>query len=851
MHQTTQGVADQIVFWRSGLACFITEAFTDGEFKFGIFAWPKSARSNGSSRHYGGAHVWANGADLLQVEPVIGTDSRRLAPFDADGKSLFWASYGTGRTSLVLDRSTDRDRLMALVDQADIVLESGRPGTDSFLDTDALLARNPALIHVIVTPFGLDGPKAGYADSDLVLWAAGGPLGPTESQAGGVPTRIALPQAFHHAAADAVCGAMVALEARRRSGLGQRVVTSAQASATQSTLSLSLAAIIGHDDYVFRKEIRSKKKAQLDLSGSGSRTQRSKWPVLDGLVEMHLAIGPAAGRFTNALFALMHTRGACSPEFSKWDWVGLPPLIENDEISEESLEQARDEVAAFLGAMTKRETIEMALEHRLMLAPIMTLADLLQSPHASARDFFQQTGELRLPGNFAHGFDGGFSTPNPAPTLKEGGENTEQAWLSQADKTRPFAPALTTSLVAAPFEGLMVLDLSWVVAGPMIGRCLADFGAQVIRVESRKKPETARLIGPYPDGVRDLDKSGLYENCNASKLGITLDLGTNEGRGVLRDLMKKADVLVESFAPGQMARWGMGYDDLAADNPGLVMLSTALMGQSGPWYKLAGFGNIGAAMSGIQQLAGRPDQPPAGPYGPYTDFVAPRLALPALIGALEQRRQTGKGCWLDISQAEAGMHFIAEGFADYQCNGRFPEPVGNHDPLIVPNNVYKCVASEGETRWVAISAVTDQNWQNLAAVTGRDDLLPKAFMTLAGRLAGQAQIDAALAEWCSTQDADQVEALLQATGVAAHVVASTHDLARDPQLAEWGHFVRVPRSDGSVSIVEACRFSLSDTPAITQLSAPDYGRDTQVILDKVLGYDATQVAALQKAGALN
>lgn len=791
------------------------------------------------------------GADLLQIEPVVGTDSRRLAPFDTVGKSLFWASYGTGRTSLVLDRLADPERLMALVDQVDIVLESGRPGTDEFLDTKALLVRNPGLIHVIVTPFGLDGPKAGYADSDLVIWAAGGPLGPTESQAGGVPTRIALPQAYHHAAADAVCGAMVALEARRQSGQGQRVVTSAQASATQSTLSLSLAAIIGHDDYVFRKEIRSKKKAQLDLSGSGSRTQRSKWPVRDGLVEMHLAIGPAAGRFTNALFALMHARGACSPEFAAWDWVALPPLIENDEISEESLERARDEVAAFLGTMTKRETIEMALEHRLMLAPIMTLADLLESPHADARDFFQLIGDLQLPGDFARGFAGGFATPSRAPDLGEGGAATEQNWLTQTKMLRPFAPAVTTSAVAAPFEGLMVLDLSWVVAGPMIGRCLADFGARVIRVESRKKPETARMTGPYPDGVRDLDKSGLFENCNASKLGLTLDLGTDEGLGVLRDLVKKADVLVESFAPGQMARWGMGYEALATDNPGLVMLSTALMGQSGPWCKLAGFGNIGAAMSGIQQLAGRPNQPPAGPYGPYTDFVAPRLALPTLIGALEQRRQTGKGCWLDVSQAEAGMHFVAEGFADYQCNGRLPEPVGNHDPQIVPNNVYKCAAPEGETRWVAISAVTDRNWQDLAATIGRVDLLAAELSVLSGRLAAQDQIDAALAEWCSTQDPDQVEKLLQANNIPAHVVASTHDLAIDPQLTEWGHFVRVPRSDGSVSIVESCRFTLSQTPAVTQLSAPDYGRDTQVVLSKVLGYDDAKIATLQKVGALN
>lgn len=789
------------------------------------------------------------GADVLQVEPPEGSSSRRQAPFDQSGRSLFWQAYGTGRRSLVLDRVTDRGRLLDLAAKADIVLESGRPGHSVFLDTDALTARNPGVVHVMVTPFGMVGPKAAYADSDLVVWAAGGPLGPTESQAGGVPTRISLPQAFHHAAADAVCGAMVALQARQRNGRGQRVVTSAQASATQSTLSLSLAAIIGHDDYVFRKEIRSKKKQQLDLSGSGSRTQRSKWPVRDGLVEMHLAIGPAAGRYTNALFKLMFERGACSEEFAKWDWVTLPPLIENDEISAETLDQARDEVAAFLAGMSKREAVEMALEHRLMLAPIMSLKDLLDSPHAKARGFFQGNDALQLPGAFARGFEDGFCKPCAAPALAVGGAAAEQEWLTQAQVRRPFTRAKFAEDIA-PFDGLTILDLSWVVAGPMIGRCLADFGAQVVRVESRKKPETARLTGPYPDGERDLDKSGLYENCNAGKLGLTLDLTTDQGRNVLRDLASKADVLVESFAPGQMARWGMGYEVLAAENPKLVMLSTALMGQSGPWHKLAGFGNIGAAMSGIQQLAGRPGLPPAGPYGPYTDFVAPRLALPTLIAALERRRSTGRGCWLDVSQAEAGMQFIAEGFVDLQVNGDLSQPVGNADPLMVPNNVYKCLAPKGDSSWVAISVTDDQNWRILVDLVERDALSQAGFDTIEGRRTGEVRIDAVLAEWCATQSADEVETRLQSAGIAAHIVASTHDLARDAQLADWGHFIRVPRSDGSISIVEACRFDLSATPAVTRMSAPDYGRDNETVLRDILGYDVAQIEALTKAGVL-
>ncbi|MEC7297095.1 MAG: CoA transferase, partial [Pseudomonadota bacterium] len=355
------------------------------------------------------------------------------------------------------------------------------------------------------------------------------------------------------------------------------------------------------------------------------------------------------------------------------------------------MEQARTEVAAWFATITKRDAVELALKHRLMLAPIFDAGDLLDSPHAAARGFFDQIGALKLPGKLALGWDEGFVTPAPAPGPGEGGEAMVTAW-SQPRETQPFAPAEVPAQVTKPLDQIKVLDLSWVVAGPMIGRNLADFGAQVIRIESVKKPEVARLTGPFPGGERNLNKSGLYENCNAGKLGVTLDMGTEEAKQIVCDLAARVDVVVESFAPGQMDKWGLGYEVLSQENPGLVMVSTCLMGQSGPWSSLAGFGNIGAAMSGLQILAGREGADPIGPYGPYTDFVAPRLALPVLLAALEDRRKTGQGRKLDISQAEAGMQFIAEAFAQASVTGTSPVARGNRDASCVPNECYRCAA---------------------------------------------------------------------------------------------------------------------------------------------------------------
>ncbi len=198
---------------------------------------------------------------------------------------------------------------------------------------------------------------------------------------------------------------------------------------------------------------------------------------------------------------------------------------------------------------------------------------------------------------------------------------------------------------ALPFEDLKVLDLAWVVAGPLIGRTLADYGATVIRVESAKRIDTARVMGPFPGGKMDVQQSALYENCNAGKLGLALDLSSPQGQEIIRKLAEWADVVVESFSPGQMKRWGLGYETLRERNPDLIMLSTSLMGQSGPYSSFAGYGNVGAAMAGFQHLVGEAGALPIGPFGPYTDYIGPRFSIVTLLAALDQRERTADQRW--------------------------------------------------------------------------------------------------------------------------------------------------------------------------------------------------------------
>jgi crotonobetainyl-CoA:carnitine CoA-transferase CaiB-like acyl-CoA transferase len=399
-----------------------------------------------------------------------------------------------------------------------------------------------------------------------------------------------------------------------------------------------------------------------------------------------------------------------------------------------------------------------------------------------------------------------------------------------------------------PLSGVKVLDLAWVVAGPLIGRSLADYGATVVRIDSSKRVETARLMGPFPHGKFDVQQSTLYENCNAGKFGLALDLRMEEAREVVRDLAAWADIAVESFTPGQMDKWGLGYERLAAINPGLIMVSTSLMGQSGPWTRYSGYGNHGAAISGFQNIVGPEGGAPVGPFGPYTDFVAPRFGLVATLAALDHFRRTGKGCHLDVSQSEAGMQFLAPQIADYSVTGRIQGCAGARDVAMAPHGVF---AAAGWDSWIAIAVRDDADWAALARLVGGEALLADPrFATLEGRKANEEALEALVGAWTARRAAADIEAELQALGVPAHVAVDSAAFMADPQLNAREHFVRLAHPLMGEAVVEASRYRLSETPAQYPRSAPVYGRDNDPVLAEILGYDADRIAALKAAGVL-
>jgi crotonobetainyl-CoA:carnitine CoA-transferase CaiB-like acyl-CoA transferase len=803
------------------------------------------------------------GADVVQVEPAGGCRARKVSPRldePATG-SYVWEAFAANKRGVAVDMDTaDGCRLVAdLAAVADLLIESEGPAVQRRrgLDYDQLIGRNPRLVYVSLTAFGRTGPKAGYAESDLVLWAAGGPL--DEHRDGDrPPVRISIPQAYLHASADAAAGALFGLIAAGVTGRGQLVDISVQASLGMATLGRALFHAVGDAPQggpAAGHALQPKRTVDRSGSGAGTEPALKKWTCRDGAVEFHIGIGPASGGFTNNFLNWMLAEGEPVERFAKLDWKSMPALIESGEFSDDDTLEMRSLVAGFLARKSKREVLEGAMRFKLLCVPIFDTADVAGSEQLATRDFWITLGEggrhRRLPGPFARMSRPAFAIRRPAPLLGEHDEEIHQEWTSPRNPPLPESGQSISR--GRPLDGFKVCDFSWVVAGPLIGRALADFGATVVRVESSRRIETARFMPPFIQGIQSPEHSALYSNCNAGKLGITIDMQSEEGLEVARDLVGWADVVIEAFSPGLMGRWGLDYESARQGHEDLIMLSTSINGQTGPLARLAGYGNIGAALSGFQPIVGWPDRPALGAYGPYTDFIGPRFSLVALLAAVDDRRRTGQGCYLDVAQVEAGAWFQAPELARYFDTREVIARMGNVDRDYAPHGVFPAAMEPGyeRSRFVAIAVTTDDQWRALAEVMDRDDLLNAAdFCHAGGRLARAAELENAVAAWTETHPAAWIEEVLQARGVPAHRSASSRDFCEDPQLIHRRHLVALPHHVFGSVVVEGPRYVMSGTPGRVDRPAPMLGEHNETVLTGLLGYSPHRYEHLVAAGIL-
>lgn len=792
--------------------------------------------------HLTGATLAALGADVIAIEPPGGSAARRTAPYasgvEGPEASLNHFAYNRNKRSAVidLDSAEGRSAFLRLVDGADVVIESDDPGrmAERGLDAPTLLARNPALVVASVTPFGQDGPKSRWAHTDLTLMASGCTLAFT-GDADRAPVRVAVPQGYHFGAASAAGAILLALHQRATSGLGQHIDVAAQCTVMLGTQAGVLAS--GANAPTPTRTAGGAKAGVVEL--------RFVYPAADGWVSITHVFGTAIGPGTARLMQWAHEEGHCDAALAGKDWVNFAVLLETGEETLDDWARARDAVEALCRSKTKAELLAGAMSRNLYLAPISSPRDVVESEQLRARSFF---GPVEHPGTGRTVEAPAFFAKVHGPTLPRLGraprlgEHTDEV-LAEAPRSPAVGTPTAPGSSALPLTGLKVLDFTWSIAGPHHTRVLADAGATVVKIESSRRPDAARGFLPVHDNAPGAEQSALFDDMNAGKWSLGIDLSVPESMTVIHDLVAWADVVTESYTPKAMRAWGLDYENLRKINPSIVMLSTCLAGQDGPLASFAGFGNLGAALAGFYGLAGWSDRAPAGPFGAYTDYTSTHFMLATVLAALDHRRRTGEGAYIDLAQSEAATWFLAPALLEWTVNGVVAERSGNRDRDLAPHGVYPAA---GTDRWVAIACRDDRDWAALAEVIGRSDL---ADLPVAERHRRHDELDTLIEAWTSGRTDADVESALQARNVPAHLVASSVECLADPQLAHRGHIVDLEHPFRRC-LVERTRFALGRTPTVVDRRAPFLGEHNAEILGGILGYDDDRITDLVIAGVL-
>jgi crotonobetainyl-CoA:carnitine CoA-transferase CaiB-like acyl-CoA transferase len=400
-----------------------------------------------------------------------------------------------------------------------------------------------------------------------------------------------------------------------------------------------------------------------------------------------------------------------------------------------------------------------------------------------------------------------------------------------------------------PLEGVKVVEFSWVIAGPQVSRCLADFGATVIKVESNTYPDLIRTTPPYKDGIPGVNRSGYFSNFNCNKYGVSLNLNHPKGVDIAKRLISWADIVVENFAPGRMRKWGLNYEELVKIKPEIIMISLAIQGQTGPHAHHPGFAFNAEALAGFYHLTGWADRMPSLAQGFYGDVLTPRLGLCAVLAALDYRRRTGKGQYLDISQFEVAGYFLAPLLLDYFVNGREAHRMGNRSLLAAPHGVYPCL---GEDRWCALSVCSDEEWQGLCRAMGDPQWCkePK-FATPLSRKANEEELDKLISSWTKNFPPEELMLLLQKEGVAAGVVSTNRDLSNDPQLRHRDAVWYLHHPEMGLHGYDNWSFELSLTPAEGKMPAPCLGEHNEYVYTQILGLSQEEFITLLNEGVFD
>ncbi len=776
------------------------------------------------------------GADVILVEPPAGSRARHLAPFldgvptlQATERSLVHQYYNANKRSIAIDVTTEKGGrdLRALAATADVLVETGAPGQAAWLDDlglgyEELRARNASLVVASITPFGRTAEWRNWHASDLVCGAAGG-LVWVSGERRDPPVHGAANPSFTMGSLAAATGVMVALAARGRDPArrGMHLEVSLQEATAMAVL----------------------------------QTGNPTWWVWHGIVPRRPGLSIALQCVDGGWVSFV-TRPDRFAKFMKWlDEVGV-----EHSLTPEDWPHARigapyrgnpvvRAVRDLLDRLPRDEFIAGAFASDQIALPITDFPTMEAHEHFRANEQFFEVpheGLGRSLGFVRSPVDAIGRVPvRRAPTLGEHDAEI-RAEIVAGSPAKPRDVGGSCDPLRA-LAGVRVVDLCWVLAGPLGGRILANFGAEVIRVESDRRPDSMRQQAG-PDGRVDPDVGGLFNDANTGKLSLTLDLSGERGRDVARQLIAKSDVVTSNYRPGALERMGFAYEDLVAVKSDIILVSMPGTHSRGEWSPRSTLGTTVMSGSGFNPLMGFPGRAPRGIGVAYPDFTSPYLVATMVMAALRARDAGGGGRHLDVSQLSATIALLGVEWMRYAATGRQPPPSANRSPNHCPHGVFR---TRGEDEWCAIAVETDAQWHALCGALERPGLAADPrFATHAARQAHEDEIDEIVSGWTRDRDRWEVAEALQAAGVAAAPVESLRDTyERDPQLRQHYQHVRQPSSpDVDIPIDrEAIRFAGIEHRLVR---APMLGEHSERVLCEIAGLTRAEFDELVIAGVV-
>ena len=683
----------------------------------------------------------------------------------------------------------------------------------------------PRLIIGIATAFGLDGPYAGYAGTALdaqalsaVAWSLGEP--------GRAPLSLPPGIAEHQAGAMLAAGCLLALMVQGESG-----DTAGKGRVVDISLAEVLASYVAGNCRVYIHHGLQWRRSGRRASGSGGAYPYVILPCKDGQVCI-------CGRTREEWMRLVQVMG--NPA-----WASEPRYQDLRAMGKQYPEEVDQLLMPWLARHTKAELEAIALKNNLIVSPIRDFAGVLQTRHFTQRGFF------------AEGRAGGQPVTVPLLPFRVTAQRTESSpniassLLSQG-KPMPGLGPLGTA--AQPLAGLRVLDFGWVWSAPWVGTILGELGAQVIKVEHAKRPDNLRLAGRvFRNGQMvegpTKEMSPMYHQINHGKLGITLNAKEPRAVELLKQLAAKSDLVIENMSPGSMERTHLGYDDLRAVNPRLVMLAMSAAGQFGELANMRAYAPTMSSFVGMEALVGYPGEEPIGAlnFG-LGDPNASVHALVAVFAALRRARATGQGCYIDLSQIEALLSTLRPYLLSTQVSGQQTRAMGNTHPDLAPHGIYPAAGSDA---WISLVVQNDAQWQALRQLAaGQPWVHDPRFETLKARLANQAALDAAIGSWTAPQPRDDLVSRLRTAGISSSPVLSVEEQWQDPHFEARGikTAVEIPVYGQEDMFRAPWRFS--DFAPHIDRCGPAMGEHNDQVFGELLGLSAQEIADLKESGVI-